>query len=287
MKKLLFYPLALAITLLIVPQITLAVWWKPSTWFRSKPVTHTIQTQNLTATTTLAGQKISETNKLKEETVKASTKAISDNSALIQAEVQKQVKAALKAKADEEARIAQQKANEQAKIDAAVKAALKKQATQQKMDEQARIDASVREALDKQTVQTQPYVPSQASTPPYVPPATYTPPIPPSPPSKIPFEFDVQATVEPSGVQGRSRIVRFSISKPFYACIWSVSICGVRGCEDYSVSQDGGTVRDSDTIVSGYLNNGGYKYEISCIGRSSDNYDNNMTRKSGSFTVLR
>ncbi|PIQ68277.1 MAG: hypothetical protein COV91_04890 [Candidatus Taylorbacteria bacterium CG11_big_fil_rev_8_21_14_0_20_46_11] len=210
MKKAFFYSLAIA--LLIVPQVTLAVWWKPYTWFqkpladapvsevaatstlaaespqanetpeikadiavaesekvtpapkwwnplvwfKSKPVTGTIQTQDLVATTStsVSQKKISETSKPREETVKLPIKTTPDNSALIQAEVQKQVKAALKVKVDEDARIAQQKIEEQVRIDAAVKAALDKQVAQQKVDEQTRIDASVKVALDKQTVQT-------------------------------------------------------------------------------------------------------------------------------------
>lgn len=101
---------------------------------------------------------------------------------------------------------------------------------------------------------------------------------PPSP--KIPFDFDVQVSVESSGPTGGSRIVRFSIiSEPFYVC---TSLIKGR----YDLAIDTKEIRSGNTIESGYLDNGVYKYEIGCIG-GGDKYDNNMTKKSGSFTVTR
>ena len=82
----------------------------------------------------------------------------------------------------------------------------------------------------------------------------------PPPTPKIPFDFDVQVSVESSGPTGGSRIVRFSIiSEPFYVC---TSLIKGR----YDLAIDTKEIRSGNTIESGYLDNGAYKYEIGCIG---------------------
>jgi hypothetical protein len=91
-----------------VPSIALASWWNPFSWFNNwgrgnnQTKVEVIEIATSTATTT------------------------PDNQAIIKAEVERQVQATLKAKADEQAR-----------IDAAVKAALEKQAVQTASQQQA------------------------------------------------------------------------------------------------------------------------------------------------------
>jgi hypothetical protein len=112
----------LSVGIFIVPQIALAAWWNPFTWnffhlFNKPAKTEVVNVARSVATTTIA-------------TTTIATSTV-DNNVIIKTEVEKQVKATLKAKADEGARIAQQKKDEQTKIDEAIKAALDKQQPQQ------------------------------------------------------------------------------------------------------------------------------------------------------------
>lgn len=87
----------------IVPNLALASWWNPFSWFRKNVSTKNEITKIVTPTSTTTT-----ITSIKNEDVKTL-----DNSTIIKAEVEKQVQAALKAKIDEEAKIAQQKNYEQ------------------------------------------------------------------------------------------------------------------------------------------------------------------------------
>lgn len=132
MKKTL---ISLAVVVLVVPQIALASWWNPISWFRKQPTkTATQESSVKTATSTASEienlQKRIDDLKKQQPVVPATTASVikkkteklappADNSETIKAQVQAQVEVALKAKADQEALIAKQKADEQSRIDLA------------------------------------------------------------------------------------------------------------------------------------------------------------------------
>jgi len=111
---------------LIIPQIVFAAWWNPFSWsifHRNRPV------------------------------VEAPLVIEKNTEEIIKAKVDEQVNNILKEKADDEARILQQKTDDQKKIDVAVKKAL---------DKQKIIDAESKVVLDKHTSQTQQQTPVAA-----------------------------------------------------------------------------------------------------------------------------
>lgn len=121
MKKTLFI---FIFCLVLFPLFANASWWNPIDWFSflfRKPVVVEKTIDISTSTTPINVQTTdsfpSTTPKLDE--AKPVIKNTTDNSAAIQAEVQKQVQAALKAKADQDALVAKQKADEQTKVNTA------------------------------------------------------------------------------------------------------------------------------------------------------------------------
>lgn len=132
---------------LIVPQIALASWWNPISWFRKQPAQTATQGQ-LVKTATSTATEIEDLQKriddLKKQqpvvvpatatsVIKKKTEKIVpsvNNSETTEAQVQAQVEATLKAKADQEAVVAKQKADEQTRIDLA-NAQLAKQIAEQ------------------------------------------------------------------------------------------------------------------------------------------------------------
>jgi hypothetical protein len=112
--------LAIVLVFLLVPQVTLAAWWNPFTWFKK-------------------------TDKVPVSSIKTEiTTSTSSEEAIIEAKVKERVDAALKQKEEEQRKIeaaAKAKIEEQKRIDAAVKAALEKQALEQRAKQQ--VDAPV------------------------------------------------------------------------------------------------------------------------------------------------
>lgn len=143
MKKTL---ISLAVVVLVVPQIALASWWNPISWFRKQPAkTATQESSVKTATSTASEienlQKRIDDLKKQQPVVPATTASVikkkteklaspADNSETIKAQVRAQVEVVLKAKVDQEALIAKQKADEQSRIDL-VNAQLSRQLAEQ------------------------------------------------------------------------------------------------------------------------------------------------------------
>lgn len=128
---------------LIVPQMALAAWWNPFTWKMFQKKEPILQVQVETET---SEEKINELQKqlddlknqqpatatpvMKQETKKEVP--ITNNSAVIQAQIKAQVEAELKSKLDQEALIAKQKAEEeQARLDI-LRLEVERQAAEQK-----------------------------------------------------------------------------------------------------------------------------------------------------------
>jgi multidrug efflux pump subunit AcrA (membrane-fusion protein) len=117
MKKLHKLVLSLFVISLILPNLVFASWWNPFSWNIYKWLfVRPIKTENIIVSTSTIKSVASTTNS------NIVNKPVIDNSAVIKAQVDAQVKATLKAKVDEDAKIAQQKIDDQAKIDAAAKA---------------------------------------------------------------------------------------------------------------------------------------------------------------------
>lgn len=115
----------LVVGVLIVPQITFAAWWNPFSWnwkgLFNTPAQEqqsvSLEVSNIATTT----QKIATSTSVSTPKIKVNDttpKPSSGDEALVQARIQAQVQAGIKAKADQDALIAKQKADEQAKIDA-------------------------------------------------------------------------------------------------------------------------------------------------------------------------
>jgi len=117
---------------ILIPQVVSASWWNPLSWKifnRENNKTQILENrmQELenklqTATTSTKQSNLEATTSAIKKLEQKKTTPVVDNSTAIQAEVQKQVQATLKAKTDQEALIAKQKAEEQVKIEATQKA---------------------------------------------------------------------------------------------------------------------------------------------------------------------
>ena len=117
---------------ILIPQVVSASWWNPLSWKifnRENNKTQILENrmQGLenklqTATTSTKQSNLEATTSAIKKLEQKKTTPVVDNSTAIQAEVQKQVQATLKAKTDQEALIAKQKAEEQVKIEATQKA---------------------------------------------------------------------------------------------------------------------------------------------------------------------
>lgn len=118
MKKLL---ISSAVIALIVPQITLAAWWNPVSWFRKQPAKNAIQESSVKTATSTATE-IEDLQKRidalkKQQAVVAPASSVAtkkkiekvvpytNSSETTKVQVQMQVEIAAKAKADEQARI--------------------------------------------------------------------------------------------------------------------------------------------------------------------------------------
>lgn len=133
MKKFIISAVAVA---LIVPQVAMAAWWNPISWFRKQPTKTTAQESPVKTATSTASEienlqkriddlrkqqpvvvPVTATSVIKKKTEKPVLSA--DNSETIKDQVQAQVEATLKARMEQDALVAKQKADEQMRIDLA------------------------------------------------------------------------------------------------------------------------------------------------------------------------